>query len=168
MCTHGLKAGQKNGDDCSNFRKRKWKGSEGGLKKHIIWKKCITSNSTSPFEEVFCFYEHETTTRVSLRFCCELYCFIFFISSAGCHGVDRCSLTCTTMLAQHTRGHTRVGVWSPAGGGLLPNLQASWLYSYSSHTRWLNLTAHTQLGKKKCLVVGESIFQGQPAILKIL
>lgn len=57
--------------------------------------------------------------------------------------------------------HTRVRGLSPAGGGLLPNLQAGQLFSYSSYTHSLELTGHTHTrahshahtraaGKKMC------------------
>lgn len=76
----------------------------------------------------------------------------------------------------HKRTRTRL-CRSPAGGGLLPNLQAGQLFSYSSYTHSLELTdnthtnvdrhthTHRQLRKKKCASY-KSIFQGQPASLK--
>lgn len=74
--------------------------------------------------------------------CLCKYIYIYIFSSWGCHNTDRYKLTYTTTLAKHTQTHLSRGL-SPAGGGLLPNLQAGWLYSYSSHTQWLELTAHT-------------------------
>lgn len=51
------------------------------------------------------------------------YVYIFFvISSSGCHSADRYGLTC--ILTQHTQTHLSRGL-SPAGGGVLPKLQAA-------------------------------------------
>lgn len=63
-----------------------------------------------------------------------LCCVFFAISSSGCHGADRCRLTCTTTLTKHTRTHLSGGL-SPAGGGLLPNLQAGpTVFIFITHT----------------------------------
>ena len=99
--------------------------------------------------------------------CCSCFLFIFF---GGLYCTDRYKVTCTaTLEKKHTQTHLSWGL-SPAGGGLLPNLQAGWLYLYSSNTHWLELAGHTHTagGKKnKNLLVSKSIFQLQLAFLKI-
>lgn len=61
-------------------------------------------------------------------------CIFFAISSSGCHGADRCGLTCTTALTKHTQAHSSRGL-SPAGGGS-PAKAAGWLtaFIFITHT----------------------------------
>lgn len=85
---------------------------------------------------------------------CVLCCIFFVISSSGCHSADRYRLTCKPRSHKHTQTHLSRGL-SPAGGGLLPNLQAGRLpvFIFITHTligtdrTHTRTHTHTQLGK---------------------
>lgn len=115
--------------------------------------------------------------HVPNRLLCCVFFFFFVISSSGCHGADRWSLTWTTTLTKTHTDTLEWGVWVQLEVVSCQTCrQANCFHIHHTHTHWNWQATHTQgrthththgqLGKK-CVLVSKSIFQGQPASLKI-